>query len=48
MAIDAALHPIGDDLYFVAWPDGTHIFTRTLADHNQAVSRARAAIDRGD
>ncbi|MEQ1855970.1 MAG: endolytic transglycosylase MltG [Longimicrobiales bacterium] len=47
-AIDAALHPTGDDLYFVAWPDGTHIFTRTLADHNAAVSRARAANNTGD
>jgi UPF0755 protein len=46
-AIDAALHPAGDDLYFVAWPDGTHVFTRTLADHNRAVSRARAAGDAG-
>jgi UPF0755 protein len=46
-AIDAALHPTGDDLYFVAWPDGTHVFTRTLADHNQAVSRARAANGTG-
>ena len=46
-AIDAALNPTGDALYFVAWPDGTHVFTRTLAEHNQAVSRARAAGDTG-
>ena len=46
-AIDAALHPTGDDLYFVAWPDGTHVFTQSLADHNQAVGRARAAAGRG-
>ena len=46
-AIEAALHPTGDDLYFVAWPDGTHLFTRTLADHNRAVSRARAAGETG-
>ena len=42
-AIDAALHPIGDYLYFVAWPDGSHVFTRSLTEHNAAVSRARAA-----
>jgi UPF0755 protein len=42
-AIDAALHPTGDYLYFVAWPDGSHVFTRTLVEHNEAVSRARAA-----
>ena len=46
-AIEAALNPTGDDLYFVAWPDGTHVFTRTLAEHNQAVSRARAADSTG-
>jgi UPF0755 protein len=42
-AIEAALRPTGDYLYFVAWPDGTHVFTRTLVEHNEAVSRARAA-----
>jgi UPF0755 protein len=42
-AIEAALHPTGDYLYFVAWPDGSHVFTRSLVEHNQAVSRARAA-----
>jgi UPF0755 protein len=42
-AIDAALHPTGDYLYFVAWPDGSHVFTRSLTEHNAAVSRARAA-----
>ena len=46
-AIDAALHPTGDYLYFVASPDGSHVFTRSLAEHNQAVSRARAAGERG-
>lgn len=35
-AIEAALHPTGDFLFFVARPDGTHVFTRSLADHNQA------------
>jgi UPF0755 protein len=42
-AIDAALNPTGDYLYFVAWPDGSHVFTRSLAEHNEAVIRARAA-----
>ncbi len=47
-AIDAALQPEAHDfLYFVAWPDGTHVFTRTLAEHNQAVDAARRAR-RGD
>jgi UPF0755 protein len=41
-AIDAVLHPSGESfLYFVAWPDGTHVFTRTLAEHNRAVAAAR-------
>jgi UPF0755 protein len=35
-AIDAALHPTDDFLFFVARPDGTHVFTRSLAEHNQA------------
>ena len=46
-AIDAALNPTDDYLYFVAQPDGSHVFTRSLAEHNRAVSRARAAGDRG-
>lgn len=41
--IDAALHPADVDyLFFVARPDGSHIFTRTLAEHN----RARVAVRR--
>ena len=37
-AIHAALHPDdGDSLYFVARGDGTHKFSRTLAEHQQAV-----------
>lgn len=46
-AIDAALSPPDSNyLYFVARPDGSHIFTRSLIEHNRAkaeVSRARAA-----
>jgi len=43
-SIDAALWPlIGcGDLYFVARGDGTHVFSRTLEQHN----RARAELDR--
>jgi UPF0755 protein len=41
-AIDAVLEPSGEPfLYFVAWPDGSHHFSRTLAEHNQAVVQAR-------
>ena len=37
-AIRAALHPEpGDSLYFVARGDGTHVFSRTLEEHNAAV-----------
>ncbi len=39
-AIRAALHPSsGDALYFVAKGDGTHHFSRTLAEHNRAVRK---------
>lgn len=42
-AIDAVLSPADVDyLFFVARPDGSHVFTRTLAEHN----RARAEIRR--
>lgn len=41
-AIDAALHPADVDyLYFVARPDGTHIFTRSLEEHNRARNTVR-------
>ncbi len=37
-AIHAALHPEeGDSLYFVAKGDGTHVFSRTVEEHNRAV-----------
>ena len=46
-AIDAALHPTQEDfMYFVARPDGSHHFTRTLAEHNRAKADARRAWDR--
>jgi UPF0755 protein len=41
-AIDAVLHPADVRyLYFVAAPDGSHIFSRTLIEHNRAVARMR-------
>jgi UPF0755 protein len=47
-AIDAVLNPADADfLYFVARPNGTHIFTRSLAEHNAArrqAARLRAEI----
>jgi UPF0755 protein len=46
-AIDAALHPTDEDfMYFVARPDGSHHFTRTLAEHNRAKADARREWDR--
>lgn len=39
-SIRAALHPDGAQaLYFVSRGDGTHHFSRNLAEHNQAVTR---------
>ena len=39
-ALEAALHPAATQyLYFVARQDGTHQFSRTLEEHNQAVRR---------
>ena len=49
-AIEAALNPARVDyLYFVARPNGTHVFTRSLAEHNRAKrasQRERAAAGR--
>jgi UPF0755 protein len=42
-AIDAALNPVDDYLYFVAWPDGSHVFTRSLVEHNRAKADAQRA-----
>lgn len=41
LAIDAALAPEGDYLFFVARPDGSHVFTRSLADHNRAKAESQ-------
>jgi UPF0755 protein len=41
-AIRAALQPAKSDyLYYVAQPDGSHIFTRTFAEHQAAISRVK-------
>lgn len=48
-AIDATLAPVDVPfLYFVARPDGTHIFTNSLVEHNRArgeAARLRRAIE---
>ena len=37
-SIEAAMHPANSDvMYFVATGNGGHKFTKTLAEHNQAV-----------
>jgi UPF0755 protein len=42
-AIEAALQPApADFLYFVARPNGTHVFTRSLAEHEAAKRAAHA------
>lgn len=47
---DAALRAVleaeeTEYLYFVARPDGSHVFSRTLAEHNRAKALARRAFD---
>lgn len=40
LAIEAALYPAKTDyIYFVSKKDGTHYFSTTIAEHNQAVRR---------
>lgn len=49
-ALEAALEPAEVDyMFFVAGPDGGHVFSRTLAEHNRAVAeyRRRQAAQRG-
>jgi UPF0755 protein len=42
-SIEAALHPADAPyLFYVARPDGSHIFSRTAAEHERAVTRVRA------
>ncbi len=44
-ALDAALRPANVNyLYFVARPDGTDIFSTTLAQHNRAKAQVKALI----
>ena len=41
-SIEAALHPAATEyLYYVARADGSHVFSRTLAEHQAAVRRFR-------
>ncbi|MBP6965162.1 MAG: endolytic transglycosylase MltG [Armatimonadetes bacterium] len=41
-AVRSALHPAAVDyLYYVARPDGSHIFSRTFVEHQQAIKKAR-------
>jgi UPF0755 protein len=43
-ALEATVKPAkADYLYYVAMPDGSHVFTRTLDEHNRAVAEARRA-----
>jgi len=45
-AIEAALYPADTDfMYFVARPDGSHVFTRTLAEHNREAAESRRQLD---
>ncbi len=46
-AIEATLSPADTNFfYFVAHPDGSHIFSRTLSEHNRAVAESRRLWDR--
>lgn len=48
-AIHAALHPAdGETLYFVAKGDGSHYFSKTLAEHLQAVKKYQIEQRRKD
>ncbi len=47
-SIMAALYPAHSDyLYFVARDDGTHIFSRTFAEHERAIESVRREAGRG-
>lgn len=48
MGVDAALNPADADfLFFVARPDGSHIFTRTFAEHTRARGTVRRLQQQG-
>jgi UPF0755 protein len=45
-AIDAILNPADVNyLYFVARPDGSHVFNRHLADHNRTIAEIRREVE---
>ena len=45
-ALEAALYPADTDfMYFVARPNGSHAFTRTLAEHNREKEDSRRELD---
>jgi UPF0755 protein len=47
-SIEAALYPANVPwLYFVAGPDGHHVFSRTLEEHNRAIADVRRAARDG-
>ena len=47
-ALDATLQPAEEPyMFFVASPDGRHVFSRTLAEHNRAIARVRRERSRG-
>ena len=47
--LEAALHPTQSTaLYYVARADGSHVFTRTLAEHEEAKKRIRTARKRAE
>ncbi len=47
-SIEAAVHPAeGEALYFVSRGDGTHVFSKTLEEHNRAVARYQLKQDGG-
>jgi UPF0755 protein len=48
-SLEAALKPTeSTSLYYVARADGSHVFTRTLAEHEAAKQRVRAARQRSE
>ncbi len=48
-ALEAALYPAEEPyMFFVAGPDGRHVFSRTLAEHNRAIARVRRSRPSGD
>ena len=47
--LEASLNPPATEyLYFVARYDGTHVFSRTLAEHEAAQARIRDAVEAGE